>query len=163
MKMLRTLLVALALASPPALAVEAGQLAPSFSLASTSGEIVSLDTLRGKVVLVDFWASWCGPCKRSFPWMAEMQRRYGSRGLAIVAVNVDKKRSDADRFLQAVPAPFTVVFDAAGSVPAAFGVPGMPTSYLIDASGRIAHVEQGFRDDPGALEERIKLLLGKGA
>jgi thiol-disulfide isomerase/thioredoxin len=111
-------------------------------------------------VLVDFWASWCAPCKRSFPWMNELQQRWGGKGLAVVAVNVDKKRDDADRFLRQVPAAFTVVFDGAGATPSAFGVKAMPSSYLIDARGNVVEVEQGFRDErKAALEERIRALV----
>ena len=89
-----------------------------------------------------------------------MNRKYAAKGLAIVAINVDKKRADAERFLAQIPAEFTVVFDAPGAVPAAYAVKGMPSSYLIDANGRVAVVEQGFRDESRAvLEEKIRALL----
>jgi thiol-disulfide isomerase/thioredoxin len=144
----------------PALAVEAGQPAPALSLPSVKGEVVALDQLRGKVVYVDFWASWCGPCRRSFPWMNEMQQKYGARGFSVVAVNVDKKRADADKFLAQIPANFTVVFDETGATPAAWAVKGMPSSYLVDARGNVTFVERGFLDEnKGPLEERIKALL----
>ena len=128
-------------------ATEVGGPAPAFALPAADGHVVALDGLRGRVVYVDFWASWCGPCRRSFPWMNDLQQRFGSRGLEIVAINVDKRRADADRFLQQFPATFTVVFDPAGVTPAAYAVPGMPTSYLIDARGKVLEVEQGFLDD----------------
>jgi len=141
-------------------AVGVGEAAPSFALATSTGAPVALDKLRGQVVYVDFWASWCGPCKRSFPWMNELAQRYGASGLAVVAVNVDKKREDADRFLAATPAQFTVVYDAAGTTPAAWAVKGMPSSYLVDRSGRVVMVEQGFRDEQKAgIESRIRELL----
>ena len=112
--------------------------------------------MRGKVVYVDFWASWCGPCRRSFPWMNEMQQKYGARGLVVVGVNVDKKRSDAERFLAQIPASFTIVFDEAGTTPAAYGVKGMPSSYVIDARGNVTFVERGFLDESRAvLEQKI--------
>ena len=121
---------------------------------------MSIEQLRGKVVYVDFWASWCAPCRRSFPWMNEMNRKYGSQGLAIVAINVDKKRDDAMRFLSDTPADFTVAFDASGSVPHAYGVKGMPSSYLIDRTGKVAALEAGFKDRSGAtLEQEIRVLL----
>jgi len=149
-----------ALATAPAGAFEAGERAPGFALATATGETVSLESLRGKVVYVDFWASWCGPCKRSFPWMNELQKKYGAAGLAIVAINVDKKRPDAERFLAQVPAAFTIVYDAPGATPAAFAVKGMPTSFLIDAKGTIVMIEQGFRDEGAAdVEARIRALL----
>src|SRR5205807_6899132 len=121
----RSLLCALvcgALMATNAGAVDVGERAPSFALPTAAGDSVSLEHMRGRVVYVDFWASWCGPCRRSFPWMNEMQRRYGDRGLTIVGVNVDKRRPEADRFLGQVPASFTIVFDAAGVTPSAWGV-----------------------------------------
>jgi len=155
---LAALLLALPLAAPAALP---GEPAPALSLPDASGRTVALESLRGKVVYVDFWASWCGPCKRSFPWMNEMAQKYGAKGLAIVAVNLDRKRDDADRFLRATPAEFTVVFDPTGSVPAAWQVKGMPSSYLVDASGKVLMVESGFRDDRKVdVEERIRAALG---
>ena len=149
-----------AILAPAVHAVEAGQPAPPFTLPSATDGVVALDQLRGKVVYVDFWASWCGPCRRSFPWMNEMQQKYGARGFTVVAVNVDKKRADADKFLALIPARFTVVFDAAGATPTAYAVKGMPSSYLVDARGNVTFVERGFLDESkGPLEERIKALL----
>jgi thiol-disulfide isomerase/thioredoxin len=145
----------------PAAALDAGTPAPALALPQSGGQIVTLDALRGRVVYVDFWASWCGPCKQSFPWMNEMQRKYGARGLTIVGVNVDKRDADAQRFLQQVPAAFTIVYDPRGDAPAAFGVKAMPSSYLIDAQGRVAFVEYGFKDDRKAeLERQITAALG---
>jgi thiol-disulfide isomerase/thioredoxin len=153
------LVVALS-ASTSAPAVGVGDAAPPFALTTASGETVSLATLRGRVVYVDFWASWCGPCRRSFPWMNEMQQKYGARGLTIVGINVDKKRSDAERFLQQTPAAFTIVYDEPGVTPAAYVVKGMPSSYLVDAQGNVSAVEVGFFDDhKAAIEERIRALL----
>ena len=145
--------------APAAQAVGVGELAPALSLATAKGDTVALENLRGQVVYVDFWASWCGPCKRSFPWMNELVQRYGDKGLTIVAVNVDKKRDDADRFLAQVPARFTVVYDAPGATPSAWAVKGMPSSYLIDRAGKVVMVEQGFRDEEkSAVEQRIREL-----
>jgi cytochrome c biogenesis protein CcmG, thiol:disulfide interchange protein DsbE len=159
-RFLPVILVTLAAASP-ACAAGLGDTAPAFTLQTAAGDTVSLERLRGKVVYVDFWASWCGPCRRSFPWMNEMHGKYGSKGFAIVAVNVDKKRADAERFLSQVPAEFTVVYDMPGATPAAYAVKGMPSSYLIDAAGRIVAVEQGFRDERAAeLEAQVRGMIG---
>jgi cytochrome c biogenesis protein CcmG/thiol:disulfide interchange protein DsbE len=155
-----TILLAAFMATRLTYAADAGQPAPAFALPTAKGEIVALDQLRGKVVYVDFWASWCGPCRRSFPWMNEMQQKYGPRGFAVVAINVDKKRSDAERFLVQHPANFTVVYDEAGSTPTAYGVKGMPSSYLIDARGNVTFVERGFLDENKAeLESRVAALV----
>ncbi len=92
--------------------------------------------------------------------MNELHRRYGERGLTIVAVNVDRTRADAEQFLARYPAAFAVLFDPAGASPAAYAVPGMPTSYLIDARGAVVLVESGFRDERlPAIEARIRSLL----
>lgn len=153
-------MLALALVAGVAGATEVGEAAPPFSLANARGETVALPDLRGRVVYVDFWASWCGPCRRSFPWMNEMQQRYGDHGLTIVAINVDRRRADAEQFLQTNAARFAVVYDDRGATPLAYSVRGMPSSYLIDARGTVVDVEQGFRDDrKGALEDRIRSLL----
>jgi peroxiredoxin len=147
-------------AAAPVAAVDAGSPAPAFALPDARGEVVTLEKLRGHVVYVDFWASWCGPCRQSFPWMNEMQRKYGARGFTVVGVNVDKRDADAQRFLQQVPAAFTVVYDPKGQTPAAYGVKAMPSSYLIDPQGRIANVEHGFKEDHKAdLERQIAALL----
>ncbi len=152
--------IALFLSTTAVDAIEAGQAAPAFALPTAKGDTVALDKLRGKVVYVDFWASWCGPCRRSFPWMNEMQQKYGARGFTVVAVNVDKKRADAEKFLAQIPANFTVVYDETGNTPTAYGVRGMPSSYLIDVRGNVTYVERGFLDEHKAdLEERVKALL----
>ena len=155
-------LLAVLVGAAPAHAARIGDSAPAFELAMADGRPVSLASLRGNVVYVDFWASWCVPCKRSFPWMNALHDRHRGQGFAIVAINVDKRRPDAERFLRDVPATFPVVFDAAGATPAAFDVKGMPSSYLIDREGRIAAVEEGFHDERATvIEQRIRALLDR--
>lgn len=152
---------AAALVATLACAVDVGQPAPAFTLPNANGKVIALDTLRGKVVYVDFWASWCGPCRRSFPWMNAMQQKYEANGFTIVAINVDKKRADAERFLAQTPGNFLIVYDEAGITPGAFGVKGMPSSYLLDAQGNVTFIERGFLDEHAAdLEARVKALLG---
>ena len=161
-RFLAPLCLAVAVVATPALAVEAGEPAPALSLPTAKGDAIALDNLRGKIVYVDFWASWCGPCRRSFPWMNEMQAKYGPRGFTVVGVNVDKKRPDAERFLTQNPSSFTIVFDETGATPTAWGVKGMPSSYLIDGRGNVVYVERGFLDEHKAeLEQRIAALVGK--
>jgi thiol-disulfide isomerase/thioredoxin len=160
MRFLRLIVAWLGLWSLPALCAGVGDAAPAFALPTAKGDTVALESLRGRVVYVDFWASWCGPCKRSFPWMNELTQRYGAQGFTVVAINVDKKREDAERFLAQTPAQFTIVYDPAGATPSSFGVKGMPSSYLIDAKGNVIAVEQGFRDEQkGTIEQRIKSLV----
>ena len=152
----------LLIAAPAAHAVGAGDPAPSFVLAGAGGETIDSTALRGKVVYVDFWASWCGPCRRSFPWMNSLHERYAKQGLAIVGINVDRRRLDADKFLRDVPASFAIAFDAQGSTPAAFDVHGMPSSYLVDRQGIVVAVEQGFNDQrKGGIEQLIRAELAR--
>jgi len=121
---------------------------------------LDLAALRGKVVYVDFWASWCAPCRRSFPWMDEMQRQFGPDGLVIIAVNVDQDRADARQFLQQYSPSFAVRFDPEGALAERFKVAGMPTSFLIDRDGRVSLRHAGFRvADRETLEQQIQTLL----
>ena len=166
MNPLKTPVITLALLSSmtwigTASALNVGDTAPNVTLpASTLATTVDLAKLKGKIVYVDFWASWCGPCKQSFPWMNDMHAKYAARGLEIVAINVDAKQADAERFLATVPAKFTVAFDAKGVTPKQFAVKAMPTSYLIDGDGKVLLVHAGFRDaDRAALEAAIDNAL----
>jgi cytochrome c biogenesis protein CcmG, thiol:disulfide interchange protein DsbE len=144
----------------PLRAAEIGQPAPPFTLPSRDGT-ASLAPLQGKVVFLDFWASWCVPCRHSFPWMNQMHAKYAARGLHVLAVNVDAKRADADAFLAKVPAQFAIAFDPQGDTPRAYGVKGMPTSVLIGANGKVLRHHAGFRDDDKApLEAAIAAALG---
>lgn len=119
-----------------------------------------LDNLHGKVVLVDFWASWCGPCLQSFPWMNDLHARHSDEGLVIVAVNLDQDRALADAFLRKLPAQFRVEYDAKGTLAKSFGVEAMPTSYLIGRDGTIRARHAGFRDKQreGREQEIVQLL-----
>jgi len=140
-----TIVLALLLAAVPVLAktTKPAPVAPAFTLPGLKGD-VSLGSLRGKTVLVDFWASWCGPCRQSFPWMNGLEKRYGDKGLAIVAVNLDKDREFADNFLAEVPALFTVAFDPSGKIAERYKVKAMPTTFLISADGRVLATHTGF-------------------
>lgn len=135
-------------------ALAPGALAPAFTLPAREGE-VSLESLRGRIVYVDFWASWCEPCRRSFAWMGALHEKYGDR-LAIVAIDLDRRREDADAFLGKNPAAFTIAFDPAGRVAEAFHVAAMPSSFVLGPDGRILHAQAGF--DPKKTAE-IEALL----
>jgi thiol-disulfide isomerase/thioredoxin len=132
---------------PVAGAIDANARAPDFTLSGALSQQVQLAALRGKLVYLDFWASWCAPCRRSFPWMNAMQEKYGPRGLVVVGVNVDQRRPDAERFLTQVPANFTIAYDSAGAVPKLYAITAMPSSILIDPQGRVLSVHAGFRDE----------------
>ena len=112
--------------------------------------LLDLSRWEGKVVLVDFWASWCVPCQQSFPWMAAMQEKYAARGLVIVAVNLDQERAAADRFLGADPHDFEYIFDPEGRLAEAHALEVMPTSILFDRAGRAVFRHSGFHIEKAA-------------
>ena len=114
----------------------------------------ALQPVEGRVIWVDFWASWCVPCRRSFPWLNSMHHKYGADGLQIIAVNLDKDRALADAFLAEVPAEFALRFDPAGALAKQYGVQAMPSSFLIDADGNVLATHAGFRTADAADYER---------
>jgi len=118
--------------------------APDVTLHTAEGTAVQLADFKGKVLLVDFWASWCVPCKASFPALDAIYREYQPRGFAVLAVNLDEERKNAEAFLAAHPHVMPVLFDPQGAAPVAFGVKGMPTSFVIDKTGAIRFTHQGY-------------------
>lgn len=140
--------------------VQAG-VAPEVQLKTAQGAM-SLQELRGQVVYVDFWASWCGPCRKSFPWMNAMQQRYGKDGFTIVAINVDSDPALARQFLSDNKAGFTIAYDHEGVIARQFKVMAMPSSYLIDRDGNVHATHLGFREhEAPELERTIKTLLAR--
>jgi thiol-disulfide isomerase/thioredoxin len=121
---------------------------------------LDLAALRGKVVYIDFWASWCAPCRQSFPWMNELQRKFGSDDFVIIGVNVDHTRAEADAFLADVAAEFRIVYDPDGVLAERYKVKGMPSSVLIDRNGNTVFAHEGFRlKDREALEKRVRAAV----
>lgn len=106
---------------------------------------LDLTQYKGNVVVVDFWASWCVPCRRSFPWLNQMQKKYGDEGLVIVGVNMDSNAAEADKFLQEFPAEFTIIYDSDRTLGRKYGVEAMPTSFVIDRNGEIVANHLGFK------------------
>ena len=147
-------------------ALEAGDAAPEVAAASLdgSGATIRLSRLRGKVVYVDFWASWCGPCRQSMPALDSLYRRFGTRGFVVVGVNKDNSPQDAKRFLKRLAVSFPLVADEDDRLARAFEVRAMPSGYLVDRRGVVRHVHRGF--EPGAaaeLERRVEDLLKEPA
>lgn len=128
--------------------------------AQAQAQLVSVAPHKGQVVYLDFWASWCTPCKASFPFMNELHQQHGDRGLVVLAVNVDEQRSAAERFLQQTPAQFRIAYDPKGATPEQYGVKAMPTAVLIDRKGAVRYVHAGFRErDKDALRAQVQSLL----
>ncbi len=159
-------IVALALAlCSPVQAARSGTAAPACTLQTLGeGSQIHVEQFKGKVVYVDFWASWCAPCVRSFPFMNELDREFRDRGLQVLAINLDEKLEDAQKFLAKHPARFILAADRSGQCPRDFGVRGMPSSYLVDRRGIIRHVHLGFRPgDARKLRALVEQLLAEGA
>lgn len=125
---------------------------PACELATLDGEPVeSLQALKGEVLYVDFWASWCPPCAQSFPFMNQLRKDFGEQGLRIIGVNLDENVADADKFLAKHAPEFTIVTDPTKQCAKDFDVIAMPSSYLIDRDGVVRYIHRGFR--PGETEE----------
>ncbi len=144
------------------LALKLGEVAPAFTgpylLAveqgtepSSAAEFDSA-TLSGQVVYVDFWASWCGPCRVSLPALNNIYQEFSAQGFNVVAINLNRDKNDALEFLNERPVVYPVIYDVQGQLPEVFGVKGMPTAFLLDREGRVRHIHEGFR--PG---EEVKL------
>jgi len=136
--------------------------APDVTLQTADGTAVPLSSYKGQIVLVDFWASWCVSCKTAFPALDAIYREYEGKGVAVVAVNLDERRRDADAFLGAHPHQMPVLFDPQGAAPVAFGVKGMPTSFVIDRTGTIRFTHMGYSGNVDAsYRQEIALLLAE--
>jgi peroxiredoxin len=147
--------------SLPATALDAGDRAPDFDAPALSGEgSVGLSEFRGKIVYLDFWASWCAPCLKAIPEIEKIRSEFPSASFQILAVNLDRKKKKALRFLEKHPIGYPSASDPTGRLPDQFGLETMPTSYLIDAEGVIRYVHRGFKSGDGStLRHEIRKLL----
>ena len=160
-----TLAVALVAAAASVPAVEPGAPAPGFRLPTfESGAAVSLADFRGKVVFVDFWASWCSPCRQSLPLYDKLREDFAAADFAILAIGLDEDVGDAKTFLAEHPVRYTTLQNPQGDVATAFDLKGMPSSYLIDRDGVVRARHVGFEaKDIDVLKKEIDKLVGKAA
>jgi peroxiredoxin len=143
-----------------ALAVNQGALAPEIGLKDRSGKVVQLSELRGSVVVVDFWASWCAPCREELPVLESLYKKYRDKGLVVVGVGQDADVAKFTKYLRGTPLSFLVVHDAEGQVARRYAPPKMPSSYIIDRKGLVRRVHAGFKaSDKQELERELKVLL----
>ncbi len=147
------LLTGLFALSWPVLAADGAAPAPEFRLASRAGGEMSLSSLRGQVVMINFWASWCGPCRQEFPALDEMYRKYKPMGFAMLGINVESEKADAERFLGMRPVSFPILFDPDNRVSNSYGVSAMPTTVLVDRKGQIRWLHRAYK--PGDEAEYI--------
>lgn len=160
----RCLLALACLVSANAFAVNVGERAPDFErMPLKGGQPISLKNYQGKVVYLDFWASWCGPCRDSMPLMNRMYEELSGQGFVVLAVNLDAYVDEALDFIKRQPVSYPIVRDTGGLLPELYGMQGMPTAYLIDRSGRVRYVHHGFRKgDAGPIREAVVTLLKEG-
>ncbi len=136
--------------------------APSLNhlVEDVEGNKVSLSEFKGKVVYVDFWSSWCGPCRKSFPWMNQMHEQYQQQGLAVVAINLDVEVELAQVFLEQLPAQFTIRYDPESEVARLFGLKGMPSSFIFNRQGELVQQHTGFNlEQTSQYEQELVNLL----
>lgn len=161
---LMTLLASFTLAAS-AMAADVGSVAPAVSvktLSNFSADTIDIASLKGQVVYVDFWASWCGPCKRSFPELDALYAKYVGDGVEIVGINLDENTADAEGFLKKYPVTFPLGADPQGGSAEQFKVKGMPSGYLLDKKGVVRHVVVGFNDGEAAhLDKLIAQLVAE--
>jgi len=144
-------------------AISVGDTVPSFKARSIDGTTsVAVKDYRGKVVLVDFWASWCPPCLKSLPKYDDLRRELGTSDFEIVAINVDENTDDAKKFLAKHPVSYPIAKDPKGVLPGVFGVKAMPTSFLIDKNGVVQYVHAAFKEgDIEKLKKEIEKLMAQ--
>lgn len=146
----------------PCFAVDTGDVSPQFSLAQRGGGTLSLADYKGKVVYLDFWASWCGPCRESFPWINDLKEKYKTEDFEVIAVNVDLEQANADDFIKEVGASFPVVYDPKQQTPEDYKLKAMPSSFLIGKDGKIVSSFKGFEEEgKKELERQLQELLGE--
>jgi cytochrome c biogenesis protein CcmG/thiol:disulfide interchange protein DsbE len=134
--------------------------APSFTLKGLDGKEVALTSLKGKVVLLNFWATWCSPCKKEIPWFVEFQRQHQAKGLVVLGVSADDDVKEVQAFLKSVTVNYPVVMGTEATMKAYGGVESLPTSFLIDRQGRVAGIHTGLVERAEYVRD-LEALLGK--
>ena len=134
--------VAGAAASAP---LAAGAPAPTFQLGSADGKAVDLAGLKGKVVMINFWASWCGPCRKEMPILEQLNRQYRNKGPTLIGVNVEPDSQAAMDWLKATPVSFPILFDTDSKVSKLYQVAGMPNTVILDRKGTVRYIHRGYQ------------------
>lgn len=147
-------------ASGPLLAKELKGPAHDFTLKSNDGKNVRLSDLRGQVVMLNFWASWCGPCRQEMPLLDKLYQKYSPAGFTLLGVNVEADPKEADHLLKEIPVSFPVLYDTTSKVSEAYKVDAMPSSVLIDCDGNLSYLHRGYKPgDEDEYKKRVKGLL----
>ena len=163
-KLMGSLVVAAALLAVPAIAADATGPAAEFKLQSRSGPAVSLSSLKGQVVLINFWATWCGPCRKEMPFLEQIQKKYAPLGFTLVGVNVEEDSRLMDAFLNDVPVTFPILLDPANSVSKLYNVSAMPSTVIVDRKGNVRFIHQGYQTgDESKYQDMIRQLIREKA
>jgi peroxiredoxin len=150
----------LVMKSNVAWAVGLEQTAPDFTLKSRSGDNLRLQDYRGKVVLINFWASWCGPCRQEMPILDSLNTRYGPAGFTVLGVNVEAEQDKARQVADRLNVNFPLLFDVSQEVSESYDIKSMPYTVLVDRNGQVQYIHQGYKPgDENKYIDRLKGLL----
>ena len=134
--------------------------APNFTLKSNTGKNIKLSELRGQVVLLNFWASWCGPCRQEMPLLEKLQQRYSALGFTVLGVNVEEDSSKAKSLLKDIPVSFPILFDTQNTVSKQYNVSAMPSTVMIDRNGNMRYLHKGYKPgDEAQYKKWVKQLV----
>ncbi len=148
------------MASSALLASEPGSPAANFTLKSAEGENIRLSEYRGQVIMLNFWASWCGPCRQEFPHLDALHKKYSDLGFSVFGVNVEQDRAQADKVLREIPVSFPILFDDQNKVSKLYGIDAMPMTVLVDRNGITRFIHRGYK--PGfekAYDKEVRVLV----
>jgi thiol-disulfide isomerase/thioredoxin len=163
-RLLGTFVIATALVAAPVMAGDATAPAADFSLRSRSGAAVSLGALKGQVVLINFWATWCGPCRKEMPLLEQIQKKYAPLGFTMLGVNVEEDTRQMEAFLKDVPVTFPILLDPANGVSKLYDVSAMPSTVIVDRKGNVRFIHQGYKPgDEGKYQDMIRQLVREKA
>jgi thiol-disulfide isomerase/thioredoxin len=151
---------ALLLVSLPAFALTKSAPAPQFSLAARGGKTVSLAQFKGQVVMINFWATWCGPCRQEMPLLESIHKKYGKMGFTMIGVNVEPDPKAAEGWLKATPVSFPILFDTKSEVSKMYDVAGMPSTVIVDRKGNVRVIHHGYKPgDENTYQDSIRKLV----
>jgi peroxiredoxin len=157
---LAPLTAAMVLALPASGASSASGPAPQFTLDSRGGSKISLAQYKGQVVMLNFWASWCGPCRQEMPLLEDIYKKYNKLGFTLIGVNVEPDSKAADDWLKQTPVSFPVLYDKDSKVSRLYDVSGMPSTVIIDRKGNLRYVHHGYKPgDEGEYMNSVRALI----